>query len=175
MSSYGFKEGSLIDVMTGKDIPARDVVKDDHTGLTLRTELKTAKLRGAPLYLCPLCHTLIYFKSGVERQGQFFAHWSEYENSCRWMEKHEYSQEQIRARRFHGQRESHAHKQTKGFVYKCLEVDPSFSNIKVEKVWKSTTDEGRWRKPMSVPSMTALMEDFPWHLKYSSHQHSFQR
>ncbi|KAB1443572.1 hypothetical protein [Pseudodesulfovibrio senegalensis] len=150
MSSYGFKKGSLIDVIydpkTGKEIPARDVVKDDHTGLTLRTELKTAKLRGAPLYLCPLCHTPIYLKSGVERQGQFFAHWP-----CRWMEKHEYSQEQIRARRFHGQRESHAHKQTKGFVYKCLEVDPSFSSIKVEKVWKSTTDEGRWRKPDGNP------------------------
>jgi competence CoiA-like predicted nuclease len=151
MSSYAFLKDSLIDIVydpkTGKEIPAREVVRDDHTGLQLRTALKAAKLNGNPLYLCPHCHTPIYLKSGKEKRGQFFAHWPDCDNSCRWMEKHGYSQEQIRARRFHGQKESHAHKQIKGFVFNCLKTDPMFTDVKVEQVWRSKEKDGAWRKP----------------------------
>ncbi|WP_447954223.1 DUF6035 family protein [Sphingopyxis chilensis] len=53
----------------------------------------------------------------------------------------------IRARKYHGLRESEPHKQLKAMLLRCLDADPSFSDIATEQHWKSSTREKAYRRP----------------------------
>jgi hypothetical protein len=137
----------VYDTKTGDEITANDAIGDDKRGLELRSKLYAAYQRDEPIYLCPKCHTPVYLKSSKSKTGQFFAHFPNQEWSCEWMEKAECSQEEIRARKYMGQKESPAHKETKQQVADCLSADPLFSDVEIEKIIMSKEGDGKRRKP----------------------------
>jgi hypothetical protein len=59
------------------------------------------------------------------------------------------SEEEIRARQYHGLRESQAHKRIKQLIERSLRADPAFDTETIiqEKRWNATDDPQTWRKP----------------------------
>lgn len=104
-------------------------------------------LAGKPAYACALCSTPVYIVCSPQKLF-FFRHTHE-DGSCRAQTRNSLTEEQIRARKYHGLRESEAHKRIKGLIERSLRADPAFisKSIESEKRWKAIGDPSLWRQP----------------------------
>lgn len=126
---------------------ASDVIGSDWgRAVQLRKAVKEAAIRGAPLYRCAACRAPVLLHAKQDKSALWFCHRIDPERNCPWANGAQISAEDINARKFHGLKEGRRHIDMKEYLRRSLEVDPDFSDIHVEKVWKSF-DGKSWRKP----------------------------
>ena len=136
----------IFDSHAGLELDAAEFVGNDERALKLRTSLRQDIERGEARYVCPICYQPIYLCSNPGKTGQYFAH-RDSENNCPKLEKQNASQDIIRAIKYNGAKESHAHLETKRLLIDSLNADPNFSGAEEEKVWKSKNEDGKFRRP----------------------------
>lgn len=103
------------------------------------------RLSERPVFGCALCATPVYLVSNQQKHF-FFRHIAE-DGSCPAQTRGALSQEEIRAHKYHGLRESEAHRKIKDLIKRSLEADPEFSNVGSEKQWRSSRDPKSRRQP----------------------------
>jgi competence CoiA-like predicted nuclease len=100
-----------------------------------------------PAFACALCATPVYIVSSPEKRF-FFRHRTE-DGSCPAQTRSSLTQAEIRSRKYHGLRESEAHKRIKRLIERSLVADPLFQteSIRQERRWRSRHDPALWRQP----------------------------
>lgn len=96
-------------------------------------------------FACAWCGTPAYIVSNQCKRF-FFRHLGE-DGSCTAHTRGALSQDEILARKYHGLRESEAHKRIKALIERSLNADPAFHNIEQEKVWRAARDPKARRRP----------------------------
>lgn len=91
---------------------------------------------GTPRLICPICTIAVTLRASTQKRF-FFRHETE-DGSCPAVTR-SLTNEQIRAMKYNGQRESEAHRKTKLAVAEGLECDPGFSDVMVEKAFRPLT------------------------------------
>lgn len=109
-----------------------------------------------PRYVCSLCCTPVYLVSS--QQKHFFFRHSAEDGSCPAHTRGKLSQEEIRALKYHGLRESVPHKETKDLLQRSLLADKRFAKemIAQEKQWRSLSDPRSYRRPDVQASLNGL-------------------
>jgi hypothetical protein len=100
-----------------------------------------------PLFACALCGTPVYLVASPEKRF-FFRHRVE-DGSCPAQTRSSLTQSEIRARKYHGLRESEAHKRIKRLIERSLAADLRFQteSIVQERRWRSQSNPNQWRQP----------------------------
>lgn len=98
-----------------------------------------------PRFRCSLCTVPVYLVSN-QLKHFFFRHVTE-DGSCPAETRGELSQDEIRARKYHGVRESEPHRRIKALIERSLAADPAFSGVKKERQWRSSHDPRSRRQP----------------------------
>jgi hypothetical protein len=106
----------------------------------------------AAVRLCGMRNTSLH--RCLNQEEFFFRHVQE-DGSCTAMTRSALSQSEINARKYHGLRESEAHKRIKSLVERSLMVDGNFHNIEQEKIWRAARDFRSFRRP-DVQASTAV-------------------
>lgn len=96
-------------------------------------------------FACAWCGTPAYIVSNQCKRF-FFRHRVE-DGSCAAHTRGTLSQDEIRARKYHGLRESEAHKRIKALIERSLSADPAFHTIQQEKVWRAARNLKARRQP----------------------------
>ncbi|MDF0579225.1 DUF6035 family protein [Bradyrhizobium yuanmingense] len=112
-----------------------------------RVAMREATKKGQPRHICAICGTPVHLVANM-RKRFFFRHKTE-DGSCPAVTRSSLSEEEIRARKYHGLRESEAHKRIKQLIERSLRADPAFDTgtIVQEKRWNAADDPQTWRKP----------------------------
>ncbi|MGY4199046.1 DUF6035 family protein [Bradyrhizobium sp. USDA 4520] len=112
-----------------------------------RVAMREGMKKGQPRHLCAICGTPVHLVANM-RKRFFFRHKTE-DGSCPAITRSSLSEEEIRARKYHGLRESEAHKRIKRLIERSLRADPAFDTetIVQEKRWSVSDDPRTWRKP----------------------------
>lgn len=138
----------VLDLMTGVYWSAPELIRGLRYDqlIELRGNVRSA-LNSAPLYKCALCHTAVYIVASPEKRF-FFRHQHE-DGSCPARSRGALSQDEIRARKYHGLKESEPHKRIKRLLERSLLADPTFApgSIRQEKRLYVSEDRGQWRQP----------------------------
>jgi hypothetical protein len=113
----------------------------------VRVAMREAMKKGQPRHICAICGTPVHLVANM-RKRFFFRHKTE-DGSCPAVTRSSLSEEEIRARKYHGLRESEAHKRIKQLIERSLRADPAFDTETIiqEKRWNATDDPETWRKP----------------------------
>lgn len=137
----------VIDLVTGDTIVTMEFISSQRYGelVKQRVLLRQCLKEGKPRHACAFCWTPVYLVAS-KRKRFFFRHREE-DGSCRAQTRSSLSQEEIRARKYHGLRESEAHKRMKRLIERSLCADPLFENILCETRWKAEGDPRLWRQP----------------------------
>jgi competence CoiA-like predicted nuclease len=139
----------IIDLVSGEVLDTRAFVSSRRYDdlIATRVEVKTALQAEAPRFVCAMCATPVYLIASVQKHF-FFRHKAE-DGSCPAITRGELTREDIQARKYHGLRESEAHKRIKRLLERSLQADSSFATeaIQTEGRWNSTADRGQWRRP----------------------------
>jgi hypothetical protein len=101
--------------------------------------------RGEPRVVCSVCGTPVYLVSTPDK-AFFFRHTIE-DGSCPAQTRGKWSQEQIRAMKYQGARESDAHRRIKALIARSLDADSRMSDVHAEKTWRSVKDPAAYRRP----------------------------
>ncbi|QOZ36989.1 DUF6035 family protein [Bradyrhizobium sp. CCBAU 53421] len=139
----------IIDLVTGEVRDAKDLIGSFRYDqliaerVRMRENLKQEK----PTHICALCGTPVYIVASLHKRF-FFRHIHE-DGSCRAQTRDGLTEEQIRARKYHGLRESEAHKRIKRLIERSLRADTAFfpETIQSEARWTDQHDSGAWRQP----------------------------
>jgi hypothetical protein len=112
-----------------------------------RVGMREALKNEQPRHICAICGTPVYLVANVHKRF-FFRHKTE-DGSCPAVTRGALSEEEIRARKYRGLRESEAHKRMKQLIERSLRADPAFETEAIiqEKRWNSAHDPKTWRKP----------------------------
>jgi uncharacterized protein DUF6035 len=138
----------VLDLGDGSFHDVRTYIRAHRYGefITKRVLIREA-LNTNPLFACALCATPVYVVATPEKHF-FFRHCVE-DGSCPAQTRGSLSQAEILARKYHGLRESEAHRRIKHLIERSLAVDPSFARetILQERRWRSSNDSKVWRQP----------------------------
>lgn len=141
--------GEVIDLVSGDILnSATFITSHRYDAFVEKRGLVREGMNGdQPLLACALCGTLVYIVSSPEKRF-FFRHKAE-DGSCPAQTRSKITQAEIRARKYHGLRESEAHKRIKWLIERSLAADPRFSakSIFQEGRWRSQRDPRKWRQP----------------------------
>jgi hypothetical protein len=112
-----------------------------------RVGMREALRNEQPRHICAICSTPVYLVANMHKRF-FFRHKTE-DGSCPAKTRGALSEEEIRARKYHGLRESEAHKRIKQLIERSLRADSAFETEAIiqEKRWNSASDPKAWRKP----------------------------
>ena len=150
MSDFSYlqtaKITEVLDSRTGLVLNAEKIVGDNDYAIGLRTTLLENIENGTPIYLCSSCLKPIYLRSNPEKTGQYFVH-RDVDENCPKLEARGANEDQIRAVRYNGAKESLAHIETKELLFECLKADQKFSNEIKESNWYSESDGRKFRRP----------------------------
>lgn len=136
----------VVDTKTGEVRLVKELLKRPYVDvMRLRQEATESIVRGSPRFLCIYCLVPTRINCEEKRRRFHFKHKTE-DGRCSLVTRGKLNQQQIDALRFNGVKESEAHKSLKKLLRESLEVDPAFSEIVEEKVWRG---EGArdYRKP----------------------------
>ncbi|MGI9377584.1 MAG: DUF6035 family protein [Tsuneonella suprasediminis] len=111
-----------------------------------RVEIRSRMSGDQPRVICAICEVPVHIILRTDRSAFHFRH-KEEDGSCPAQTRSPLSEEQIRARKYHGLRESEPHKKIKALVLRSLDADPAFRNTVPEQKWKSRDDPKRYRRP----------------------------
>ncbi|WP_035646442.1 DUF6035 family protein [Bradyrhizobium sp. ORS 285] len=139
----------VIDLISGEVQRATTLIASHQYGelVEARVAMREAIKKGQPRHICAICGTPVHLVANM-RKRFFFRHKTE-DGSCPAVTRSALSEEEIRARKYHGLRESEAHKRIKQLIERSLRADPAFDTetILQEKRWNATDDPQMWRKP----------------------------
>jgi hypothetical protein len=136
----------VLDLETGEFVPAREKIGEDYEkALQLRMALKQGIAADKPLLGCSLCAVPVHLVSLSQERRFYFRHEIE-DGRCPAKTKAGLSEERILAMKYDGARESAAHLRMKEIIAESLRLDPDFSGVEVERVWKGEEANSR-RKP----------------------------
>lgn len=139
----------IIDRITGGVLESRRFIASHHYGefVKQRVRIRESLKTGKPLFACALCSTPVYIVASPEKH--FFFRHSVEDGSCPAQTRHKLSEAEILARKYHGLRESDAHKRIKHLIERSLSADVSFApeSIAQETRWRATSDPKTWRQP----------------------------
>jgi hypothetical protein len=131
---------------SGDELAVSQVIGSDYDRLIqLRMAVKTRIKEGEPLYLCAECFTPVYLCRRKAKHRFFFRHTKE-DGTCSAQTRGEMSQDEIKARKYNGAKESVLHRQMKQWVVESLQASGKFTDIGQEQRWKGPVT-GAWRKP----------------------------
>lgn len=136
------------DLQTGEIYKVKEFISDHRYDefITLRGRVREYLNTEKCLYVCAVCGTPAYIVSKHNERRFFFRHIKE-DGSCSARTRGMLSQDEIRARKYFGQRESEAHKRIKSLVEESLLADPRFHKIEQEKVWRAARNPKSRRQP----------------------------
>jgi hypothetical protein len=115
----------VIDLVAGLVLDVKTFIASHRYGdfiakrVRIRESLKTQK----PLFACALCSVPVYAVASPDKH--FFSRHSVEDGSCPAQTRHGLSQSDILAHKYHGLRESEAHKRIKRLIERSLAADPS--------------------------------------------------
>lgn len=138
----------VFELETGEHYKAKDVIGNDYNKLIqLRMDLKERINQNNPKYLCPICNVAVFIRCNrnVDDKKFSFKHRVE-DGNCPAITRGTLTQEQIKAIKYNGAKESPAHIRMKEIIYESLLQDPNFTDPKIEPVIKGA-DRKSWRKP----------------------------
>jgi hypothetical protein len=139
----------VIDLIDGTLLNAKNFIGSHRYDAFVATRLRVREaLKGEkPQFACPICSIPVYIVANPQKHF-FFRHLVE-DGSCPAQTRGNLTEEEIRARKYHGLKESEAHKRIKGLIERGLRADPAFidTTILQEKHWRSAHDPKRWRQP----------------------------
>lgn len=139
----------ILDLVTGEIMDVATFIGSHRYDdvVAQRTHVRACLKKDDPAYACALCWTPVYLVSSTCKRF-FFRHLHE-DGSCRAQTRSALTEAQIRARKYHGLRESQAHKRIKSLIERSLRADPAFDpeSILTETRWKASDDSGLWRQP----------------------------
>lgn len=139
----------ILDLGTGEIVGAKEFIASHRYDRLIekRIELKARLKKKKPCHICPICHVAVYIVASPDKRF-FFRHMIE-DGSCIAKTRSDLSEDQIRARKYHGLRESAAHIRIKQLIERSLIADPSFLNesIQSERRWTSKDNPAEWRQP----------------------------
>ncbi|WP_439402629.1 DUF6035 family protein [Bradyrhizobium sp. DASA03068] len=139
----------VIDLVSGEVQQTKAFIEAHRYGelVEARVGMREALKNERPRHICAICATPVYLVANMHKRF-FFRHKTE-DGSCPAKTRGELTEEEIRARKYHGLRESEAHKRIKQLIERSLRADPAFETeaIVQERRWASTRDPKAWRKP----------------------------
>lgn len=146
----------VIDLVTGEIRATGDFIRSFRYGEVIaeRVRVRENLKQDTPTHICSLCGTPVYIVASPQKRF-FFRHTRE-DGTCRAQTRDRLTEEQIRARKYHGLRESEAHKRIKRLIERSLRADPKFipDSIQTEARWVDQQDSNAWRRP-DVQAATA--------------------
>ena len=137
----------VIDLGTGDIVVSTKFISSQRYGelVNQRVLLRQCLKEGKPKHACALCWTPVYLVASMCKR--FFFRHREEDGSCPAQTRNVLSQEEILARKYHGLRESEAHKRMKHLIERSLRADPLFEDVLCETRWKVEGDPRLWRQP----------------------------
>ena len=139
----------VIDRVTGVVLETKRFIASHQYGefVKQRVRIRESLKADKPLFACALCSTPVYVVASTEKH--FFFRHSVEDGSCPAQTRNKLSEAEILARKYHGLRESDAHKRIKHLIDRSLTADASFApeSIVQEKRWRATGDPKTWRQP----------------------------
>ncbi len=138
----------ILDLRTGDVVDVRNFINSRTYGEFIKERVYIREsLYDAPLFACALCGTPVYVVANPDKRF-FFRHCRE-NGSCPARTRSKLSQTEILARKYHGLRESEAHRKVKRLIERSLIADSCFKpeSIAQERRWRSSSDPKVWRQP----------------------------
>ncbi|MBR0959356.1 DUF6035 family protein [Bradyrhizobium japonicum] len=139
----------VIDLVTGEIRPTNDFIRSFRYDEVIaeRVRMRENLKQDTPTHICVLCGTPVYIVASPQKRF-FFRHTRE-DGTCRAQTRGRLTEEQIRARKYHGLRESEAHKRMKRRIERSLRADPQFipDSVQTEARWVDQQDPNAWRRP----------------------------
>jgi hypothetical protein len=134
-------------VRTGRLLGAKRLIRLLNYGgaIRLRSVLKSAARQERPRLVCPTCGVMLFLASSMHKKFHF-RHRSE-DGTCPAVTHSGLTEADIRAMKYRGAQESHAHLRTKELVVLSLQADPSFSEVCVETTWHAREGLQGLRRP----------------------------
>ncbi|MCK1490061.1 hypothetical protein IVB14_06375 [Bradyrhizobium sp. 180] len=116
----------IIDLVSGEVQQTKAFIAGHRYGdlIQARIGMREALKDEQPRHICAICGTPVYLVANMHKRF-FFRHKTE-DGSCPATTRGTLSEEEIRARKYHGLRESEAHKQIKQLIERSLRADPAF-------------------------------------------------
>lgn len=113
--------------------------------IRVRNLIRDAITTGKPRVVCAICGVPVYLVSSTSK-AFFFRHTKE-DGSCPARTRRDWSDDQIRAMKYHGAQESDPHRRMKVLLERSLRADPRASDIHQEKTWRSAGRPASYRRP----------------------------
>tara|TARA_R110002020_G_scaffold25225_7_gene82125 strand:- start:2083 stop:3501 length:1419 start_codon:yes stop_codon:yes gene_type:complete len=137
----------VINLDTGEIVETAGYIRGHRYGDLIHARLRVrSRLRNqSPEFACALCGTPAYIVSN-QKKNFFFRHAAE-DGSCPSLTRGELTEQEIRARKYHGLQESTAHKRIKGMIVRSLNADAAFADVSEEKSWRSISSPRQRRQP----------------------------
>lgn len=135
-----------LDLDSGKIIETTQFINEKRYDelIQARSTIKE-RLLHQPLFSCAICGTHVYLISNKFKRF-FFRHKHE-DGSCPAKTRGKLNQEEIRARKYRGLRESKAHQKIKELIARSLQADSEFSEVYCERRLTSAENPERYRRP----------------------------
>lgn len=141
--------GEVIDLISGEVQQTKTFIAGHRYSelVEARVGMREALKNEQPRHICAICATPVYLVANMHKRF-FFRHKTE-DGSCPAKTRGALSEEEIRARKYHGLRESEGHKRIKQLIERSLRADSGFETEAIiqEKRWNSARDPKTWRKP----------------------------
>lgn len=139
----------VVDLVTGDILDAKAFISRQRYGACVdeRVRLRQCLKQDKPRHVCALCSTPVYLVASPLKRFHF-RHIRE-DGSCPAKTRSALTEEQIRARKYHGLRESEEHKRIKALIERSLRADPDFTaeSIQIERRWNAAKNSKLWRQP----------------------------
>lgn len=133
----------VIDKRSGEVVDVESFIGSQrYDEMIVRRQEVRDSLAADPHFICALCHQPVYVV-GNRLKRFFFRHVSDADCA---ITRGTLSQDDIRARKYHGLRESDAHRRIKALLSRSLKADPAYTDIGEEKTWSSELTS-RYRRP----------------------------
>lgn len=137
----------ILNLDTGEIVRTAGYVREHRYGdlISARLRVRSRLKSQSPEFACALCGTPAYIVSN-QKKNFFFRHSVE-DGSCPALTRGGMTQEEIRARKYHGLQESAAHKRIKSMIVRSLKADAAFADVCEETSWRSMSEPHKSRRP----------------------------
>jgi Family of unknown function (DUF6035) len=150
----------ILSLTTGKSLDARRYISRFTYGkiMARRNLVMDAILSNKPKYACCQCAVPVYLVATTDKCF-FWRHKIE-DGSCPSVTRSPLSMDEINERKYRGLPEGSRHKKCKSLIEQCLNLDPHFSDVLVEKTWRGTRDPKTLKRPDVSATFGALKAVF---------------
>jgi Family of unknown function (DUF6035) len=139
--------GEIQNLITGKIFDARTFIATKRYASLMRLRGLIAEWLqlGQPRYGCSVCGVPV--KIVAQQDKTFFFRHDIEDGSCPAITRGALSEDEINERKYKGLQEGLFHKRCKATIEACLKRDPNFTDVLVEKTWRSSRDPKLLKRP----------------------------